>query len=386
MMEANGCDVGVLTTCRVGQANRFTWWGFGRDKMLCRTTGCEFESIGLRSPTRSLRDLDPPYTEKCGLIRWFLFQERWTNMTARQNRRRFLQITSAAALLGGPALAAEKNDRQRTPLVDTHLHCFAGRDDPRFPYHARAPYRPGEAATPERLLECMDGAGVDFAVVVHPEPYQDDHRYLEYCLDVGKGRLKGTLLLFADREGSLEKMPALARRPDVVAVRVHAYAPNRLPPFGKPELRRLWRMAAEHGLAVQLHFEPRYAPELEPLIREFPDTRVLIDHLGRPFQGTPEEYAVVVGWSRFANTVMKLSWIPRRENYPHRDVRPTIRQLTEAYAADRIMYGGGFEAGTTPESYRAEFEWGRSLLDHLSPDDQAKILGGTAARLFAFEA
>jgi predicted TIM-barrel fold metal-dependent hydrolase len=232
----------------------------------------------------------------------------------------------------------------------------------------------------------MDGAGVDFAVVVHPEPYQDDHRYLEHCLNVGKGRLKGTLLLFSDREGSLEKMPDLVKRLDVVAVRVHAYAPNRLPPFGRPQLRRLWRMATENGLAVQLHFEPRYAPGFELLIREFRDTRVVIDHLGRPFQGTPQEHAVVVNWSRFPNTVMKLSGIPSRRSYPHRDIRPVIRQLTDAYGAERMIYGGGFNASATPQSYRAAFERARSYIDYLSADDQAKILGGTAKRLFGLGA
>src|SRR3712207_8048110 len=60
------------------------------------------------------------------------------------------------------------------------------------------------------------------------------------------------------------------------------------------------------GLAVQLHFEPRYAPGFKPLIEAFLDTTVLIDHLGRPFQGTPAEHAVVVGWAKLPNTIMKL--------------------------------------------------------------------------------
>ena len=65
-------------------------------------------------------------------------------------------------------------------------------------------------------------------------------------------------------------MPDLAKRMELIAARVHAYAPDRLPPFGKPELRNLWRQATELGLAVQLHFEPRYAPAFEPLIKEIP--------------------------------------------------------------------------------------------------------------------
>ncbi len=230
----------------------------------------------------------------------------------------------------------------------------------------------------------MNEAGVDYAVVVQPEPYQDDHRYLEHCLSVGGKRLKGTILLFADREGSLDKMPDLVRRLDVVAARVHAYAPDRLPPFGRPELKRLWRLATDHGLMVQLHFEPRYAPGFEPLIREFNKTRVIIDHLGRPFQGTPSEHAVVVKWSRFPSTIMKLSSLPSNRNYPHRDIAPIVKQLTDAYGADRMVYGGGFNAEATGKSYRAAFERARSFIDHLSTADQDKILGGTAAKLYGF--
>ena len=52
-------------------------------------------------------------------------------------------------------------------------------------------------------------------------------------------------------------MRELAKKVPLVAARVHAYNPDRLPPFGKPELRDLWKLAGDLGLAVQLHFEPR---------------------------------------------------------------------------------------------------------------------------------
>jgi predicted TIM-barrel fold metal-dependent hydrolase len=307
--------------------------------------------------------------------------------TAKSNltRRQALQFGAAATLaaIAGPP-AAEGSEDKKPPRVDAHLHCFAGKDDQRFPYHERAPYKPEPAATPEHLLRCMQGAGVDYAIVVHPEPYQDDHRYLEHCLQVGKGKLKGTLLLFADREGSLDKMPALCQKLDVVSVRVHAYAPDRLPPFGQPALRRLWTMAGDHNLAVQLHFEPRYAPGFEPLIREFSKTKVIIDHMGRPFQGTPDEHAVVLRWANLDNTIMKLSAIPDARTYPHRDIGPVVEQLTDAWGADRMIYGGGFAADATGDSYRQAFERARSYLGHLADAEQAKILGGTAARLFGF--
>jgi len=155
------------------------------------------------------------------------------------SRRAFLG-GAVATLAAGPRLAAA----DRAPVVDTHLHCFAGKGDPRFPYHKNAPYTP-DAATPEHLLKCMGEAGVDFAVVVHPEPYQDDHRYLEYCLAVGKGKLKGTCLFFADHPNTPKRLAELAKKLPLVAARVHAYAPERLPPFGQAGLRALWKAAGE---------------------------------------------------------------------------------------------------------------------------------------------
>lgn len=299
-------------------------------------------------------------------------------------RRDFLQSAAAASLTAAGCAAPQAAGSKQGPVVDTHVHCFAGKDEARFPYHPRGPYRPDAPATPERLLSLMDGAGVDLAVIVHPEPYQDDHRYLEYCLEIGKGRLKGTCLFFADRPGSAEQMPALVKKRAIVTARIHAYAPERLPPFGKPELRAFWKRIADLGLAVQLHFEPKHAPGFEPLIQEFPDTTVIIDHLGRPLQGTPDEHARVLGWSRFKNTAIKLSSFQPNTQYPHRDIGPVIRQLADAFGPDRMIYGGGFDAAATAESYRATRERARAYIAHLSPADQAKVLGGTAARLFRF--
>lgn len=301
-------------------------------------------------------------------------------------RREFVKIATVAttSAVAVESSIAEETLEANSPKIDTHLHCFAGTESQKFPYHANAPYRPTALATPEHLLSCMDAAGVDYAVVVHPEPYQDDHRYLKHCIDRGRGRLKGTILLFSDRPGSLEKMPELCKQMDVIAVRVHAYAPDRLPPFGSKELRRLWKMATDLNLAVQLHFEPRYADGFESLIKEFSETTVFIDHMGRPFQGTPREHARVIKWSRFPNTIMKLSSIPTTRQYPHRDIQPTIRKLTNAFGAERMMYGGGFGAAATGESYKQAFSRARSLLSHLSEKEQNQILGGTAKKVLRF--
>ena len=61
-------------------------------------------------------------------------------------------------------------------LIETHIHLFAG--DPRFPYNS-ASYPPKREPVEEYAKFALE-AHIDHAVIVHPEPYQDDHRYLEY--------------------------------------------------------------------------------------------------------------------------------------------------------------------------------------------------------------
>lgn len=304
------------------------------------------------------------------------------------SRRAFLQASatavaslSASTLHCASSLAAPED---RSVLVDTHVHCFAGKKSTRFPYHANGPYQPEDEASPENLLAAMDAAGVDAAVIVHPEPYQDDHRYLEHVLSIGGKRLKGTALVFADQPRSLASLPALATRAPIVAVRVHAYAPERLPRFDKPELKQLWKLAGDLGLRVQLHLEPRYATHFTPLIKEFRDVTVIIDHLGRPLQGTPDEHEVVLGWAKLPNTVMKVSSLPTTRMYPHRDVRPVIDRLVEEFGADRLIYGGGFDGSPNSDGYRAALAKAREYLSHCKPEELDKIFGQNARRLFGF--
>ena len=300
-------------------------------------------------------------------------------------RREFVASAAASAVLvtAEPATAARS---AAPPVIDTHLHCFAKPGDKRFPYHQRAPYRPTTAASPEHLLHCMAGAGVDHAIVVHPEPYQDDHRFLDHCLQVGGKKLKGTCLFFGDRPGSIEKLPALVKKHPgrIVAARIHAFRKDRIPDFSKPGVGRVWKMAAELGLAVQLHFEPKYAGGFEKFIREYPRTTVVIDHLGRPLQGTAAEHDLVFRWARYKNTIIKVSSLPAADAKSPKSIGPIIRRLVDDYGPRRTIYGGGFNGAATPASYRAYRQRVAAYLQKLSQRELGMVLGGTAARVFGF--
>jgi predicted TIM-barrel fold metal-dependent hydrolase len=319
-------------------------------------------------------------------------REKTINSSPENDRRNFIKKAALGTFGAGAMLlnpfpgkstpVSNVTSGPKTPVIDTHIHCFAGPSDTRFPYHEKAPYKPETIVSPEQLLICMNGAGVDFGVIVSPEPYQDDHRYLEYCLEAGKGRLKGTILIFCDRPGSMEKLPGLAKRGDIIATRIHAYLPDRIPPFGKPELHQLWKLAADNGLAVQLNIEPRYAEGFEPLIREFRDVPVIIDHLGHPLQArSPQEYSIIERWGDLPNTIIKLSSLGVISDHPDPEIKPFVNQMITAYGLERMIWGSEFKDKSTPESYRATLDYARSFLTKFSKEDQEKVFGGNASRL-----
>jgi len=293
------------------------------------------------------------------------------------SRRTFL----AAATLG---LVRNCDARvEEAVIVDSHVHCFAGVEDKTYPYHINAPYRPDKALTPEFLLKSMDAAGIQHAIVVHPEPYQDDHRYLEYCLKIGAKRLKGTCLFFADQPNAIDRMKKLCRSAPIVAARVHAYAMKRLPPFGKKSFADYWRAAGEQGLALQLHLDPPYAAGFEPYIKQYSDFRVIIDHYGWPTHGNPNQYETIVHWSRFPHVVLKLSSIPHEKDEPK--IKELVRRVANQFGPERMLYGGGFQEGVTAASYRAERERLVALLPDWTAKDVARVMGGNAVKWFGFD-
>ena len=121
------------------------------------------------------------------------------------------------------------------------------------------------------------------------------------------------------------------------------------------------------------------------LIREFKQTRVIVDHLGRPFQGTAEDNDRVLRWADLPNVVMKLSSFPARDAKDAADLPRVVRRLADAFGANRLIYGGGFDEQATAESYRAERERTAKLLDFFTPEARAKVLGANAAKLFGFK-
>jgi predicted TIM-barrel fold metal-dependent hydrolase len=265
-------------------------------------------------------------------------------------------------------------------VIEWNAHMFSG-DTRRYPFHPRAAYTPATdqlAGDPlAEYLGRMEREGIDRAVLVHPEPYGDDHTLMLDCLHRAPERLRGTCLFYPDDPQGPRRLSELVRRePGIVALRFHAHRGKEqyLRSLADPGVRALWRAAAEHGLIVELHIGPNYAAQVADAVREFPATPVLIDHLAEPLTGTPVEYADVLALARLNQVYMKLSALTLiSQDAPlHMDIATFTRLVADTFGPERLAWGGG-----TPAIVDAH-------LPHWSAADRERVKGENLRALLSW--
>jgi predicted TIM-barrel fold metal-dependent hydrolase len=317
--------------------------------------------------------------------------KRYIGDTLEISRRHFIGSLAALPLAAAPA----------GPLVDTHIHLF---DPKRFPYAFNAPYRP-PAETLEDYVKFVAQSGITHTVIVQPEPYQDDHRYLEYCFahEPSANFFKGTCLFDPTASSTPARMEALLKKHPgrIVALRIHEMRkktepalfvpppsdpPKPLPPIKDrdmhaPGMKATWAKARALGIAIQMQFVPHFAPQIGELAAQFPDLTVILDHLGRVGQGTAAEFEGVLKLAKYPRVVMKYSGVEyaSKAAFPHLDVEPTLERIISTFGADRMIWGG---LGHNIQDFRKQEQMFELMFSTISDSDKAKVRGGNAIKLF----
>lgn len=287
--------------------------------------------------------------------------------------------------------------RPRGELIEAHVHLYSD-DVARFPFANGGGRRP-QPYTVETFLAFAKAAGIDHAVIVTPEPYQDDHRYLEYCLERAptKGFFRSSCLFDPIDPRTPQRMAELVKKTHgaVAALRIHEmHAPGtpstttgaiRDRDMKDPQMAESWRAAGDLGLMIQMHFIPHYAPQIGELAAKFPNIPVLLDHLARAGQGTSAEFDSVLELAKLPRVYMKYSGTgvaaSSKQAYPHPDAKPVVRRAFDAFGPDRMVWG---ELGTSMPNFDKAVELFETMFDFATEADRAKIRGLTAKKLFGF--
>ena len=246
----------------------------------------------------------------------------------------------------------EEPDSDASTVIEWNAHIFSP-DTQRYPFHPKATYQPDVSEQPDdplaAYLRRLEEEGIDRAVIVHPEPYGDDHSLILDCLQQEPERLRGTSLFYPKDPKAPQKLAELVQRePHIVSTRFHAHRGKEtyLDTFADAGVRALWKKAVDLGLVIELHIGPSYAQQASEAIRAFPGSTVLIDHLAEPHLGNAVEYAHILELAQLPEVYMKLSGLNHfAEDAPlYTSARPFTRQVIQAFGPERMVWGSGTPA------------------------------------------
>ena len=249
-------------------------------------------------------------------------------------------------------------------IVDTHVHIWEI-DPPRYPIGPTAPgwnSEPDEPATADELIADMDANEVDYSVIVQTSWSTWDNGYMADSVVRFPDRFIGHGMIDPQDPDNADQVRYWMQKRGLVGFRFHPmYYPDEqilLTAQNDP----MWEVLAGSGAVVQFHMRPADAVQVAEIARRFPRLKLLIDHMAYPdLQEDAQVFAPIVELARFANVHVKISDVKGRsaEEFPFADIHPFIRQLLDAFGAERSLWGTGY-----PGHHRTKHNW-LSLADEL---------------------
>src|SRR3954463_2090078 len=151
----------------------------------------------------------------------------------------------------------------------------------------------------------------------------------------------------------------------------------------------MFATAARAGQALSCLIDPGGFAEVDRVCRQHPETKVIIDHLGRiGGDGTIREADVqaLCALAQHPRIYVKVGafYALGKKTPPYLDLAPLIKSVVQAFGARRCMWESDCPFQVDNDKYVDSIALVRDRLDFLSNDDREWLLHKTAeATLFA---
>ena len=142
------------------------------------------------------------------------------------------------------------------------------------------------------------------------------------------------------------------------------------------------------GLVYDLLVRSRELPAALALARQLSDTRFVIDHVAKPpiASGALEPWASQIApFRELEHVACKVSGMVTEADWSTwtpADLQPYVDHVLEVFGPDRLLFGSDWPVCLLAASYDQVLDAARTTLATLGDDDRAKVLGGTAARVY----
>ncbi len=271
------------------------------------------------------------------------------------------------------------------PYIDAHSHIWT--PDTAHYRLARdftiADMKPRSFTAEELLAHCRP-AGVGRVNLIQMSFYQFDNRYMLDMIKLYPERFVGTAIvdpLANDPGRAMEHL----RPGGVRAFRIHpqysGLPPERwLEPAG---YKSMFATAARTGQALSCLIDPTGFAEVDRMCRLYPDSKVIIDHLGRiGGDGTIRAADVerLCALAVHPKVFIKVGafYALGKKTPPYLDLGPLIRAVVQAFGARRCMWESDCPFQVVSHRYADSIALIRNRLDFLSQNDRDWLLFRTA--------
>lgn len=143
-----------------------------------------------------------------------------------------------------------------------------------------------------------------------------------------------------------------------------------------------------HGLTYDILVFPKQLPAAVELVQKYPEQRFVIDHIAKP----QIKDKTIAPWdtqmkqlAAFPNVSCKVSGMITEADWKEwqpEDMKPYLDVVFEAFGPDRLMFGSDWPVCLLAGEYQKVFELAHSYVESLSEEEQAAVMGGTAAKFY----
>ena len=155
-----------------------------------------------------------------------------------------------------------------------------------------------------------------------------------------------------------------------------------------PNYEAIFTEASQHNLALSFLIGVPDLPEISRMCELYPDTPVILDHIGKiGISGDVDDADVqtLCTMAKHPGVMVKIGafYALGARQVPYTDLLPIIRRVVDAFGPDRCMWESDSPLqAKPPHTYGASVALIRDHADFLSLGDKQQILIGTAEAFF----
>lgn len=280
--------------------------------------------------------------------------------------------------------------------VDAHQH-FWDTADSRFDYYwmtddfARLRGQRG----PDELRPLLSERGIDRTVTVQAIPSLEETEVFLATADATDFVAGVVGWVDLTDPAVADTIARLRARPDgrwLVAIRHQVHDEPDPEWLLRPEVKRGLKVVEDAGLTYDLLVRSRELPAALEVVRAFPDSRFVVDHIAKPDikAGEIEPWASRMEplaafpnvWVKVSGMITEADW----QRWTPDDLVPYVQRLLSWFGPRRLIFGSDWPVCTMAGTYAQVVDAAVHALGDLSEEDRSWVFGRSAITAYGLDA